>query len=50
MVFATDAPYDSRMGERLYEETIAAIEGMRISDADKAAIFKGNARRLFRLP
>lgn len=50
MVFATDAPYDSRMGERLYEETIAGIEGMRISDADKAAIFEGNARRLFRLP
>lgn len=50
MVFATDAPYDDLMGERVYAETIAAIEEMRITEADKRAIFEGNARRLFRLP
>jgi predicted TIM-barrel fold metal-dependent hydrolase len=49
MVFATDAPYDARMGEGLYEETIAAIEAMRISEAERSAIFEGNARKLFRL-
>lgn len=50
MVFATDAPYDSRMGELLYMETVATIEGMKISAAEKESIFEGNARNLFCLP
>jgi predicted TIM-barrel fold metal-dependent hydrolase len=50
MVFATDAPYDDRMGERLYEETIGAIEAMDITAAEREAIFSGNARKLFQLP
>ena len=50
MVFGTDAPYDSRMGEKVYRETIAAVEAMDISDATREKIFEGNARRLFRLP
>ena len=50
MVFATDSPYDSRFGERLYLETVPAVEAMPIPGAEKEKIFHGNARRLFRLP
>ena len=50
VVFATDAPYDDECGARLYRETIPAVEAMPITPADKAKIFEGNARRLFRLP
>ncbi len=50
MVFATDSPYDSRFGERVYLETVPAVEAMAIPDAEKEKIFHRNARRLFRLP
>lgn len=50
MVFATDTPYDNEFGERVYRETIPAVEAMPISDVEKQQIFEGNARRLFRLP
>jgi predicted TIM-barrel fold metal-dependent hydrolase len=50
MLFATDSPYDNQLGERVYRETIAAVEAMDIDDADRRKIFEGNARRLFRLP
>ena len=49
MVFATDTPYDNEFGERVYRETIPAVEAMPVSDAVKQQIFEGNARRLFRL-
>lgn len=49
MLFATDSPYDDEFGERVYRETIPAVEAMPIPDADKRAIFEGNARRLLRL-
>ena len=49
MLFATDAPYDSRFGELVYEHTISAVEAMPIPDVEKGMIFHGNARRLFRL-
>lgn len=49
MLFGTDAPYDSRMGEKVYRETIAAVSAMDISEADKKKIFEENARELFRL-
>jgi predicted TIM-barrel fold metal-dependent hydrolase len=50
MVFATDSPYDDELGERVYRETIPAVEAMAIGPAEKRQIFEGNARRLFRLP
>lgn len=50
MLFGTDAPYDNRMGERLYRDTIAAVEAMEISQQARGKIFEGNARRIFRLP
>lgn len=49
MVFATDTPYDNELGIRVYRETIPAVEAMPIGDVDRAKIFEGNARRLFRL-
>ena len=49
MVFATDTPYDNQFGERVYRETIPAVDAMPVSDAVKQQIFEGNARRLFRL-
>jgi aminocarboxymuconate-semialdehyde decarboxylase len=50
VLFATDAPYDNQMGERVCRETIAGVEAMDIDAAAKRKIFEGNARRLFRLP
>jgi predicted TIM-barrel fold metal-dependent hydrolase len=50
MLFATDAPYDDTFGERLYDETIAAVDAMPIDAEDRRKIYEGNARRLFRLP
>ncbi len=50
MVFATDSPYDDEMGERVYRETIPAVDAMPIGETDRRKIFEGNARRLFRLP
>lgn len=49
MVFATDMPYDNELGERLYRETIPAVEAMPIDETSRRKIFEGNARRLFRL-
>jgi aminocarboxymuconate-semialdehyde decarboxylase len=49
MVFATDTPYDNKLGARVYRETIAGVDAMPIDDASKAKIYEGNARRLFRL-
>lgn len=49
MLFATDCPYDDELGERVYRETIPAVEAMGIRDEDKRKIFEGNARRLFKL-
>jgi len=49
MMFATDSPYDDELGERVYRETIPAVEAMSISSAERQKIFAGNARRLFKL-
>ena len=50
MLFGTDAPYDNRMGERVYRATIEAVEAMDISESARKKIFEDNARRIFRLP
>ena len=49
MLFGTDAPYDNRMGERLYRETITAVEAMNITEEARRKIYAENARRIFRL-
>jgi predicted TIM-barrel fold metal-dependent hydrolase len=48
-LFATDAPFDSEQGRYLMRNTIAAVEALEISQADKEAIFSGNARKLLKL-
>jgi aminocarboxymuconate-semialdehyde decarboxylase len=50
MLFGTDTPYDDQLGERVYLETIEAIQKMPIADAEKDMIFEGNIRKLLRLP
>ena len=46
-LFATDAPFDSEGGRGLIARTIAAVNALDISDAERAMIFDGNARALF---
>jgi predicted TIM-barrel fold metal-dependent hydrolase len=48
-VFATDAPFDAEEGRYLTRNTISAVNALEISQAEKDAIFAGNARRLLKL-
>jgi uncharacterized protein len=48
-LFATDAPFCSEQGRGLIAKTIAAVDALEISAAERAQIFSGNARRLMRL-
>ena len=50
MLFGTDFPYDSQLGERYTRQTIEAIDEMDIGDKEKKQIFETNARKLLRLP
>lgn len=50
MLFGTDAPYDTGMGEKVNRETIAAVDAMDISAETRQKIYVDNARKLFRLP
>lgn len=50
LLFGTDAPFDSQLGDYCTRRTIQAIEQMDISDTDKRKIFEENARQLLRLP
>jgi len=50
LLFATDMPFDSQLGDVSIRETIRSIDEMAISDSDKKKIFEDNARRLMRLP
>ena len=49
VVFASDAPFDPEGGPMYIRETIAIIERLPISDAERAQIYAGNAIRLLRL-
>lgn len=48
-LFASDAPFDPEGGSYLIRTTIAAVEALEVSDAERAAIFEGNTRRLLKL-
>ncbi|MBW1800309.1 MAG: amidohydrolase [Deltaproteobacteria bacterium] len=50
LLFATDMPFDSQLGDVSIRETIRSIEEMDIPDVEKKMIFEDNARRLMRLP
>jgi len=49
ILFGTDMPFDPEKGSGFIRDTIAAMQKMRASDAERAAIYEGNARRLLRL-
>lgn len=49
LLFGTDMPYDSLLGEKSISEVIGGIERMGIDAAAKKIIFEGNARRLIKL-
>jgi predicted TIM-barrel fold metal-dependent hydrolase len=48
-VFASDAPFDFEQGRYLLRNSIAAVNALEISKAEKDAIFVGNARKLLKL-
>jgi len=51
LLFAADMPLgDREFGNRSYRQTINAIEAMDITENERSAIFKNNARRLLQLP
>jgi predicted TIM-barrel fold metal-dependent hydrolase len=49
VLFGTDMPFDPERGPGFIRETIAAMERMRATPAEKAKIYEGNARRMLRL-
>ncbi len=49
LLFGTDAPFDSQLGDYGTKRTVEAIEKMEIPAADKKKIFEDNARKLLRL-
>src|SRR4029078_3380203 len=48
-LFATDAPFDSEQGRGLMRNTIAAVNALEISQAEKEQLFLGKARKLLKL-
>ena len=50
LLFATDMPYDSQLGDRYIRETIRSVQEMNISDSEKEKVFALNAVDLLRLP
>jgi uncharacterized protein len=48
-LFATDAPFCSEQGRGLIAKTIAAVNALEISAAEREKIFAGNARALLKL-
>ncbi|MFH1487326.1 MAG: amidohydrolase family protein [Pseudomonadota bacterium] len=50
LLFATDMPFDSQLGEVSIRETIRSVEEMAVPERDKKKIFEHNARKLMRLP
>jgi aminocarboxymuconate-semialdehyde decarboxylase len=48
-LFASDAPFDFEQGRYLLRNTIAAVNALEISQAEKDAIFSGNAGKLLKL-
>jgi predicted TIM-barrel fold metal-dependent hydrolase len=49
MLFGTDMPLDSQLGEQFTSQTIESIERMDIDDSDKKKIFEDNIRNLLGL-
>jgi len=49
ILFGTDMPFDPEQGPGFIRDTIAAMERMRATPEEKAAIYAGNAKRLLKL-
>jgi len=49
LLFGTDMPYDSELGNRTIAKTIYSIEQLNISNSEKEMIYETNARRLLNL-
>jgi aminocarboxymuconate-semialdehyde decarboxylase len=49
VLFGTDMPFDPEGGPGFVRDTIAAVDRIRVSDAQREQIYEGNARRLLRL-
>lgn len=50
VLFASDSPFDPEKGPGYIRATLADLDAIGLSDADRALILEGNARRLLRLP
>jgi len=49
VLFASDAPFEPKPGQFI-RETIRIVDGLDISEDDRAKIYHGNAERLLKLP
>jgi aminocarboxymuconate-semialdehyde decarboxylase len=49
VLFGTDMPFDPEGGPGFVRDTIAAVNAIDVSDADREKIYEGNARRMLRL-
>jgi predicted TIM-barrel fold metal-dependent hydrolase len=49
VLFGTDCPFDPQGGPLFIRETIKALDGLKLSKADKRRIYFGNAQRMLRL-
>jgi aminocarboxymuconate-semialdehyde decarboxylase len=50
MLFASDTPFDPEKGPGYIRSTIANLESLELSDADREKIYEGNARRVLGVP
>jgi aminocarboxymuconate-semialdehyde decarboxylase len=49
ILFASDSPFDPEKGPGYIRSTIENIESLGLDDADRDAIYEGNARRVIGL-
>ncbi len=50
VLFASDCPFDPEGGPMFIRETIKAIDGIQMPEADRKKIYLGNALRLLKMP
>ena len=50
VLFASDSPFDPEKGSMYIRETIAILDRLPISNADREQIYYGNATRLLKIP
>ena len=49
VLFATDCPFDPEGGPMFIRETIAALNGLTLAEAERAAIYFRNALRMLKM-